>query len=309
MSVPDFYKILGVEKNTTPEELKKKYRALAKKHHPDANKGSKKAEENFKKISLAYETLKDDKKRREYDRKRAERARKKRSRPQQGARTSSSRYEGNKGYDFSDFQTPRDEEPFRSTGRPEDFTPDPNAPTRGFDLHLMAEVPFPKVVLGGGIKYHYEKYVNCSDCDGTGMISKKACPICNGKRQIVIPVSLDVQIPPGVVDQYTLRLENHGGEGRNGAPPGDLFLKICTEPHPHFKRLRNDILSEVKIGKKLAQNGGPLEVKTVDSVKTIQLEEDTLTGEEIRIPGQGAAIQWGKKRGDFVVKFLVSNEE
>ena len=155
MPALDFYKILGVNKDVTLIELKKKYRILAKKHHPDANKGSKKAEENFKKISVAYETLKDQKKRQEYDRKRAFRASRRKSGPggSYGSRNKRSGFRRDDGYDFSDFQSPRDEEFFRSNTGPEDLTPDPNAPTRGFDLHLMVNVPFVTVVLGGKIKY------------------------------------------------------------------------------------------------------------------------------------------------------------
>ena len=91
----------------------------------------------------------------------------------------------------------------------------------------------------------------------------------------------------------------------NDGPPGDLFLKICTKPHPVFKRKKNDIYMEVQIPPELAENGGPLDVETLDTVKTIEVEESTLTGEELRIPKNGAAILWGKKRGDLIIKFAI----
>ena len=308
MSAVDFYKILGVNHKFTQSELKKKYRILAKKYHPDTNAGSRKSEETFKKISVAYQTLKDEKKRREYDRKRTQRSQK-RSSGQQSS-TGRKKHQGYHGYDFSDFQTPRDEEdPFRSRNFEDAYTPAPDTPTRGFDLHLMAGVPFETVVLGGSIPFHYEKYVSCVDCEGAGSISGEECPLCNGKRQIVQQSSITVNIPAGVPDQYTLRLNLLGGEGKNGGPPGDLMLKVCTEPHPRFKRKGSDIITEVRVEAQLAQKGGKLEVETLESIEAIQLEEDTLTGEEVRIPGKGAGIQWDKKkRGDLIIKFLVASD-
>tara|TARA_B100000686_G_scaffold353148_1_gene457583 strand:- start:741 stop:1676 length:936 start_codon:yes stop_codon:yes gene_type:complete len=307
MQTVDFYKILGVNHKFSPEELKKKYRLLAKKYHPDANSGSQKSEELFKKISVAYETLRDETKRREYDRKRVQRAQKRSSGPRRnpGAKKQHDYH----GYDFSDFQTPRDDgEPFRSQSFDQEYTPDSDAPTRGFDLHLMVNVPFHTIILGGQIPFQYEKYINCVECVGTGSASGSNCPFCDGKRQIVQQVSISVNIPPSIPDQYTLRLELLGGEGKNGAPPGDLLLKVCTEPHPQFKRKGTDVISEVKISSLLAQTGGKLEIETLDSKETVQLEEETLTGEEKRIPGKGAAIQWDKRnRGDFIIRFLVTD--
>lgn len=86
-----------------------------------------------------------------------------------------------------------------------------------------------------------------------------------------------------------------------------MCLKICTQSHPSFKRKKNDIYAEVSISPELAEKGGTLKVETLDSMKTIAVEEGTLTGEELRLPGEGAAIMWGKKRGDFVVKFAVAD--
>jgi molecular chaperone DnaJ len=163
------------------------------------------------------------------------------------------------------------------------------------------------VALGGVIPYSYEKYVKCSTCGGTGKKGTKECNACIGTRQVVEKVALDVKIPPGVADQYTLHIKKEGGEGRNGGQPGDLFLKVCTMPHPNFKRRKDNIYTEVTISPELAKKGGSLKVETLDSSKTIQVAEGTLPGEELRIPGEGAAILWGKKRGDFIVKFLISD--
>jgi DnaJ-class molecular chaperone len=172
----------------------------------------------------------------------------------------------------------------------------------------MIDVPFTTVALGGAVPYIYEKYVECGACVGTGESNGETCKTCEGKRRVVKEVSLDVKIPPGVADKYILRIQDEGGAGMNGGPPGDLFLKICTEPHPNFKRKKSDIYAETLISPELAEKGGTLNVETLDAVKTIEVEEGTLTGEELRLPGEGAAILWGKKRGDFIVKFAIADK-
>lgn len=306
MAGNNHYKILGVKKSSTQAEIKKKYRELAKKYHPDTNSGSKVSEEKFKKISAAYEVLSDKKKRQDYDRRQSSAGRRRSySRP----RGSSGNYGFNDGdgFDFNQQDFRREQESTGRTGFQEDTAPDPNAPTAGFDLQFMVDVPLTTVALGGKVKYSYEKYIHCPACEGTGENDDKQCHVCKGKRQVVSPAEVEVDIPPGVADQYTLRLEKKGCEGRNGGPPGDLFLKINTLPHPRLKRVKNDIYAEVTIPQKLAEEGGPLEVEALDSVQTIEVDEGTLTGEEFRIPGGGAAIMWGKKRGDFVIKFYVSD--
>ncbi len=302
----DFYTILGIDKNTPLKDIKKRYRELARKHHPDTNQGSKEAEDRFKVISEAYDVLTNKKKRLEYDQKQAH----KRRAENRGPRRSS--WAHNDGdFDFSGGrssgfggQGPRDD--FRQATEEQAY--DPSMPTRGFDLQFMVDVPIDIVAIGGQMPYAYEKYVTCRTCDGSGGLGEGECPRCRGTRQEVQPVSIDITIPPGVADQYTLRIPGEGGEGKNGGPPGDLLLKVVTRPHPLFRRVRNDIHTEVHISSQFAEQGGPLDVKTLDSVKTIQVEEGTLTGEEQRIPGEGAAILWGKKRGDLVVKFHIDEE-
>jgi len=299
----NFYKILGIDKNTPLKDIKKRYRELARKHHPDTNQGSKAAEDRFKQISEAYEVLTNKKKRLEYDQKQA-RSQRQQSR---GARRPgwanndedfdfSGGFGGGSRHQEQDFRQATEEQPH-----------DPNLPTRGFDLQFMIDVPIATVALGGTLPYSYEKYITCRHCDGTGSQGDGECPACRGSRQEVDTVTADVVIPPGVADQYTLRIPNAGGEGKNGGPPGDLLLKVVTQPHPRFRRVRNDIHTEVTLSPELAEQGGPLDVETLNGMKTIQVEEGTLTGEEQRIAGEGAAILWGKKRGDLVVKFRIDD--
>jgi molecular chaperone DnaJ len=302
--VRNYYKILGVQPDAGKDEIKKKYRALALKYQPDTNNNSKKAEDQFKIIAEAYETLSNKKKRAEYERQRAYSA--------SSSKTSGgSNHSGFGGYGFGGGQrsgSSRREGPFRADGTPppaEEFRPDPNAPTSGFDLQFMVDVPLPVMALGGKIPYSYDKYVNCSYCAGSGQDEGKDCSHCKGKKQVVKSVTIEIKIPPGVADQYTIRIEHKGGDGKNGGPPGNLLIKVCAMPHPQFKRVKNDIYADVEISHELAEQGGSLEVETLDSKRTIFVEEGTLTGEEYRIPGQGSALLWGQKRGDFVVRFRV----
>ena len=298
----DYYKILGVTTKTPKKEIKQKYRALAKKFHPDSNKGSKKAEDKFKIISEAYEILSNAKKRKEYDRQRSY----KKSAPRRPSTRPNWAQEPPGGFGGRPSGNEQAyQEPFAAEPEPID----PDMPTSGFDLQFIIDVPLPIVALGGTVPYTYEKYVKCQDCDGTGVQEDNECPNCQGKQLVVRSVTLDVKIPPGVADQYTLAIIKEGGEGRNGGPPGELFLKINTQPHQNFKRIKNDIISEVVIPRKLADQGGFFKVETLNGKQTIEIEEGTLIGEEIRIRGEGAAINWGKKRGDLIIKFNIQEDD
>jgi molecular chaperone DnaJ len=296
----NYYKILGITQKTSKADIKKRYRELARKYHPDTNSGSKTAEDKFKIVAEAYEILSDAKKRKEYDRQQSYQKRTPR-RPTGQPNWNSPPGGFGKG--------PRDsqkgyEEPFAQEPEPVD----PDMPTSGFDLQFMVDVPLPVAALGGTIPYSYEKYVRCEECEGTGAKGSDECSECQGKQLIVRSVTLDVKIPPGVADNYTLAFIKEGGEGRNGGPPGDLFLRVCIQPNPKFKRVKNDIIHEVTISSRLAEEGGPLEVETLDATTIIQVEEETLVGEELRVPGEGSCISWGKKRGDLIIKFNIEED-
>jgi molecular chaperone DnaJ len=296
----NYYKILGVTQKTNKADLKKKYRELAKKYHPDTNSGNKAAEDKFKIISEAYEILSDATKRTKYNREQAYQKRApRRPKSQQDWSSPPGGFGSQPGGSQQGY-----EEPFAQEPGPID----PSMPTSGFDLQFMIDVPIHIVALGGTIPYTYEKYVHCAECEGTGIYGEDECPTCQGKQLVVRSVTLDVKIPPGVADQYTLAIIKEGGAGRNGGPSGDLFLKVCTQPHPKFKRVKNDIIHEVMISAELAEEGGALEVETLNGTTTIQVEEATLVGEELRVQGEGAAISWGKKRGDLIIKFNIEDE-
>jgi len=302
----DYYKILGVKKSAKSKDIKKRYRELARKHHPDTNQGSKKAEETFKRISEAYEVLGNTKNRKEYDKLRSN------GRKHRSGRSSGSRNEGHTDpFDFGSKYTrqgPREgqQDPFSQPPFADETVVDPDMPTRGFDLQFMVDVPFVVAALGGQIPYTYDKHVTCPECIGSGLNDyQDQCSECQGKQRVVETVTLNIDIPSGVADQYTLKFPRQGGAGRNGGPLGDLMAKVCIEKHPHFKKIKTDVHSVVTISPELAEKGGPLEIQMLDSTTTIHVEEGTLTGEEFRIPNAGSTQPWGKKRGDFVVKFQI----
>lgn len=303
----DYYKILGVKKSAKIRDIKKRYRELARKHHPDTNQGSKKAEEKFKRISEAYQVLGHAKNRKEYDQLRAN-GRRRRATRSPGGRTDPAGDPFDFGRQYTR-QGPREQGsqgPFRQPPFEDEPVIDPDFPTRGFDLQFMVEVPFVVAALGGKIPYTYDKHVTCPECSGSGLNEEQdECAQCQGKQRVIETVTLDIDIPSGVADQYTLRIPLQGGAGRNGGPLGDLMAKVCIEPHPHFKKIKTHIHSVVPISSELAEKGGPLEVQLLDSTTTIEVEDGTLTGEEFRIPGQGSTEPWGKKRGDFVIKFQI----
>jgi len=300
----DYYKILGITAKTPKKDIKKKYRELAKKYHPDTNQGSKEAEDKFKIVSEAYEVLSNALKRKEYDR---QRSYKTQSRPQPSRSRPAWDREPPGG--FGRRPPPGNEQSYQEPFAAEPEPVDPNMPTSGFDLQFIIDVPLQIVALGGAIPYSYEKYVKCQACDGSGMQGDDECPNCKGKQLVVRSVTLKVKIPPGVANQYTLAIIKEGGEGKNGGPPGQLFLKINTLPHPKFKRIKNDIISEVIISRQLADEGGTLKVETLNGSKMIQVEEGTLIGEELLIQGEGAAISWGKKRGALIIKFNIEEDD
>jgi DnaJ-class molecular chaperone len=300
----DYYKILGINAKTPKKDIKKKYRELAKKYHPDTNQGSKEAEDKFKIVSEAYEVLSNALKRKEYDRQRSYRTQ---SRPQPSR--SRPAWESEPPGGFGRRPPTGNEQSYQEPFAAEPEPVDPNMPTSGFDLQFIIDVPLPIVALGGVIPYSYEKYVKCKDCEGSGVQDDNECSTCQGKQLVVRPVTLNVKIPPGVANKYTLAIIKEGGEGKNGGPPGQLFLKINTLPHPKFKRVKNDIISEVTVSRQLADEGGTLTIETLNGSKTIQVEEGTLIGEELLIHGEGAAISWGKKRGALIIKFNIEEND
>ena len=274
----DPYKVLGVNRNASEEELKRAYRKLAKKLHPDLNPGDKKVESQFKETTAAYDFLSDPDKRRRYDRGEIDE-----SGQPRGFRTSSTRSGGGgqqqrrtRGFGFgyeddADFSEDLFGDFFGfGKDRGESIK------LKGADVSYQVRVPFLEAVLG----------------------TKQRLQLADGK-------TLEVQLPPGTDTGQTLRLKGQGLPGRGGAPAGDAFVEVTVEPHPVFTRDGNDILVELPITLYEAVLGATLNVPTIDGKVSLKVPAGSNSGSQLRLRGKG--VQAGKSgtRGDQYVRLVV----
>jgi len=321
----DFYKILGVSKNASEQEIKKTYRKLAKKYHPDTNKSDPNAERRFKEISEAYSVLSDSKKRQQYDELRKLGAsgfdfRDVNKAGRTGARTH--------GFGSSDFGFGGLGDIFSSIfdfGRQSTETR-----RRGNDIYTELELSFDEAVSGGKKTISVPSRVtcancsstgaqpgssvsNCSDCKGSGTISfsqgrfavNRPCPRCMGRGKIISkPCSkcggdgmidgrkrLSVKISAGVNNNSKIRLRGQGEKGTAGAPAGDLIMTVRVKSHPFFRREGADVHCEVPISFTQAALGSKIKVRTVSGKHIVlKLPAGTQTGTKFNIRGQGLRL-------------------
>lgn len=332
MARKDYYKILGVSRNATQEEIKKAYRQLALKYHPDRNPGNKEAEEKFKEAAEAYAVLSDPEKRKRYD------------------------MYGDESFTPEDF----------STFDPSIFSPFADIlgdffgfgdlfgtrrerrreyPQRGRDLKLELEIEFMEAVKGIVKEIEIPKEETCNFCGGTGRppgSKPEVCPTCNGNGSIVyrqgfLTISrtcpncqgmgkfyrdvcskchgrgrvervkkIEINIPAGIQDGTALRLAGEGEGGLYNGPPGDLYVVIKVKEDKYFKRRGNDIHVEVSIPMTLAALGGEIEITTLEGKEKISIPQGVQPGEVIRLKGKGIQNLKGTGRGDFFVHINVS---
>jgi curved DNA-binding protein len=299
----DYYKILGVPKNATPEQMKKRYRKLAMEYHPDRNKGKKEAEEKFKDINEAYAVLSDPQKRRQYDtfgsagfHQRFSQedifqgfdigdilkdfgfttddvfgsifGRGKRGGGRSGKRQRSG-FEGAQGFDFQNIFGQRARQDFGE-----------RQPARGQDLTAEASITLEEAAQG---------------------CTRNIAYTVGGKRQ-----SLHVKIPVGVQDGNKLRLAGKGEPGPAGFPPGDLFLVVRVQSHPVFRREQNDLHLEQEIRFTEALLGTSIEVPTLlGEPRKVRVPPGTQPGSKIRLPGLGMPGRGEGKQGDAYVTLRV----
>jgi molecular chaperone DnaJ len=324
MTKRDYYEILGTSRNASESELKKAYRQLALKYHPDKNSGDKDAEEKFKEAAEAYEVLKDPEKRNIYD--------------QFG-------HEGLKGRGFkgpSGF-----EDIFSSFGDIfGDFFGASRGPTTGADLRLDVTITFQEAAFGAKKEIDITKHAECdichgsgaspghspqrcTTCHGTGQVVRaqgffsvsSPCPTCYGAGQIItdpcrqcrgegrkqIRKMVSINIPAGVDDGSRLRLRGEGESGPRGMPPGDLYVFIHVEAHDFFHREGSDIHCRLNLSFSQAALGAEIEVPLLDEGKTrvITIPAGTQNSESHRIPGAGIPNLRGHGRGDQIIHFSV----
>jgi len=339
MSKRDYYEVLGVERTATIEDVKKAYRKLAVKYHPDKNPGDKAAEEKFKELGEAYDVLSDAQKRSAYDQY-GHSAFDPRSR---GFRPGTGGFHdpfevfrevfgsGNAGSFFDDL--------FGGGGRG-----DPSAPHRGADLRYDMEITFEEAVMGAEKEISLTKLDQCEQCHGSGAESgsgRKVCATCGGRGQVVMSRGIfsiaqtcgrcegtgqiiekpcrvchgagrrektsktKLKIPAGVDAGARLRSVGNGEAGQRGGASGYLYVVLHVKPHEIFQRDGDDLLCDVPIQFIQAALGAEIEVPTLSGKAQIRIPPGTQTHTVFRLKGKGAKSLQGYGHGDLHVRIIV----
>jgi molecular chaperone DnaJ len=320
----DLYAALGVTKSATTEEIKKAYRKLARKHHPDLNRGSKQAEERFKEISVAHDVLTDPEKRKLYDEFGAEGL-------QPGfdaSRAREYRRWADSGHGFSFRQGAGGAEGFgfgtrgsrrAQTEEERGFADLLNemfgglggaggeaAPAaRGGDVEHQIEVEFMEALRGAQREVSVRRPAPCPQCNGTGRQGFRACTRCAGTGSVEQRERLTVKIPAGVGDGARVRVRGKGGVGRAGADAGDLYFVVKVRPHPLMTREGKDLTIEVPVTVGEAMLGASIEVPTPDGRVQLKIPVGSQSGQRLRLRGRGVRDPKGGAAGDLYVRLMV----
>jgi len=330
MSKRDYYEVLGVAKNASEAELKKAYRRMAMKHHPDRNTGDKEAENKFKEAKEAYEVLSDARKRAAYDQFGH-------AGVDSGAGMGGGGFRGGGG--FSDIFEDIFGDVFGGGGGRGG-----SRAYRGADLRYDLELSLEEAVQGTTVKIRIPVHVECGACGGsgarkgsepaicttcggagqvriqqgffsvqqtcphcrgTGRVISDPCPECRGRGRVQEQKTLSVKVPAGVDSGDRIRLSSEGEAGENGGPPGDLYVQIRVREHPIFVRDGADLYCEVPIGFVTAALGGELEVPTLNGRVKLKVPAETQTGKLFRIRGKGVRPVRGNSEGDLLCRVVV----
>jgi molecular chaperone DnaJ len=328
-SVKDYYEMLGVGRDASQDEIKKAFRKLARKYHPDLNPGDKTAEHKFKEINEAYEVLGDEKKRAEYDQ--FGRAPFEEGRPGFDFRTYTSGdrfdfggfgdifsdlFRGGRGFEATDVKGPdllmelelSLEEAFSGVTKPIAFNREVNCTVcggTGAETYQQCD----KCKGEGKIstsRGFFKMAQLCSACGGTGRKVTRQCRVCGGKGRLMQAESVKVKIPAGADTGSRVRIRGMGGAGQGGGPSGDLQIEIKVRPHPLFTRKDEDIYLDVPVTFGEAAMGAKIEVPTIDGIAAMTLPPGTQSGQKFKLSGKGfPAIKTGKK-GDQVLTIKVA---
>lgn len=333
----DFYQVLGVDKKASTADIKKAYRKLARKYHPDLNPGDKTAEAKFKEIQEAYAVLSDPKKRSQYDQFGFVGDVPPGGGPQQQTYTS-----GFEGFDFSSFGSSPFQDVFSNIFGTRSQTA--QRPQRGEDLHYTMKVGFQDAIDGVKTRIKLTRMVSCTNCQGrgyTGTGGQSACPACGGSGQAtmqrgfmkfaspcttcggtgtspgarcsqcqgsgLMPKTdlISVRIPAGVDSGSKVRISGKGNAGRKGGPVGDLFITIEVDTHPFFKRKGKNIYVRVPITVPEATLGAKIKVPTLYGSTTIRIPPGTKSGQKFRIRDKGVPVPGKRVRGDQNVEVFI----
>jgi molecular chaperone DnaJ len=328
----DYYELLGVSRDATPEELKRAYRQRARELHPDTNPDPR-AEALFKEMSLAYETLSDPQRRRRYDMFGPEGA---------AAAGGGDPFAGNFGNIGDIFDA------FFGGGAGGGFGGGRGGPPRGQDLEVIAEIDFELAVFGGEHAVSVRTAVACEPCQATGaapgsspttcpqcggsgqvrrvrqsilgqMVTAGACTQCGGMGQLiehpcpecrgdgrqVLEKTYTVDVPAGVDTGSTLRLSGRGAAGIRGGGYGDLYVHVRVASHPRFQRQGYDLVHELHLPFTQASLGAQFAFETLDGEETLVVPRGTHTGRVFRLRGRGVPHVEGRGRGDLLVQVVV----
>src|SRR6185312_12205918 len=308
MDSKDYYKILGVSKSADTEDIKKAYRKLARKYHPDVNPGNKTAEARFKEINEAYEVLSDPEKRRKYDSPGFQDIFGGASRTNTRGRTTvPPDYADPTG--FSDFfETLFGQRSKRSTTSTDTSArrPDAPVPQAGENIEQPIEISLRDAYAGTARTFTVEVTEPCPVCHGTGFINQRICATCSGTGTTSRTRKLEVQIPPGVDTGSRVRVAGAGQPGSGGGSAGDLYLLVTMTPDPDFERKGDDLLTDVQAPLTLAVLGGEIRVQTLDGKRVLlTIPPETQNGQTFRLGGKGMPKRREGGFGNLLVRVEV----
>lgn len=334
----DYYEVLGVNKSAGEDEIKKAYRSLAKKYHPDMNPGDKEAEVKFKEVNEAYAVLSDSEKRSKYDRF---------GHDAFDPTSGGGGYGGFSGFSGADFDFGDIFSSFFGGGT--STRSRANAPVEGDDIAARVTVSFEEAAFGCKKEVNFARVENCPDCHGSGAehegdiekcpecnglgrinvrqqtmlgymqtqrtcqrcagrgkIIKSPCKNCNGKGRIRINKKLEVNIPSGIDDRQNIILRNQGSAGLNGGPNGDLIIEVRVKEDKIFEREGNNIYCEVPISFTEATLGAEIDIPVLGGgVEKFKIPEGTQSGSDFTLKNKGIPDINTKRRGDLIFKVAV----
>ncbi|MDD3852552.1 MAG: DnaJ C-terminal domain-containing protein [Syntrophomonadaceae bacterium] len=301
----DYYEILGVNRDADEKKIKAAYRKLARKWHPDLHSGKDKdkAEEKFKEINEAYEVLSDSEKRAKYDRLGSNW----RNGDQFDPGDMGSSYYYSSDFNPQDFQGFSDFFASVFGGSPggKRATSFYEGPMRGQDIESEIEITLEEAYHGGSKSLRLSAGSVCPQCSGRGITQRSICSRCGGTGSIPSTRTVEVKIPPGVIEGSTIRLKGQGGEGTGDGPRGDLYLKVHLLPHPVFTVKGRDIETEINLRPDQAVLGDKVTVPTLERSVNLTIPPGTFSGRRLRLKDKGLPARDGS-HGDQYVKININ---
>ena len=337
----DYYEVLGIQKGASEDEIKKAYKKLARKYHPDMNPGDKEAEEKFKEVNEANEVLSDPEKKARYDQFGFAGVD-----PNYGAGAGAGGGAYGGGFDFGDLGDIFGS--FFGGGFGGGQRRNPNAPQRGESIRASVSVSFTDAAFGceksvtlersemcgtckgngcapgttpevcpdchgtGTVQVRRQTPMGvfasngpCRKCGGTGRLIHQPCPDCRGGGTVRKRKTIQVTIPAGIDHGQTISLRGQGNAGKNGGPAGDLLITVMVQPHDLFRRDGVDVFCEAPITFTQAVLGAELEIPTIDGKVKYSIPEGTQTGTVFRLKGKGIPVLNGRGRGDQYVTVTI----